>query len=83
MPDSNVPKEHAKKGLSTLDSTTLFRVTNFELYAKPNRLVMIVGIAAFAGCCTFLVRMRKSAEYSTVQTSSDGQYSYVKKSKWD
>ena len=79
-----VPKPGA--GIASSPATTLFRITNFELYAKPNKFIMITGATAFMCCAVYLYEMRKYAKSlttDTVQTSSDGKYSYVKKSKWD
>ena len=73
-------------GIRSSPATTLFRITNFELYAKPNKFVMVTGATAFLCCCAYLYEMRKywnKKGQSGVETSADGGYSYVKKSKWD
>jgi len=73
-------------GLRSLRSTGVFRVVNFELYAKPNAVIMTIGLAAMGICIGYIAYMRTKYEnmgyYSAV--NRDGEESFVrKKSKWD
>lgn len=48
------------KGIRGSRTTAAFRVINFELFAKPNKKVMLIGGACFAGCLTFLIFLNLS-----------------------
>ena len=73
-----------RSGIASAPATTLFRVTNFELYAKPNKIIMVVGVTVFLSCCTYLYQMRQFAPTKVdTKTSNDGGFSYSQKSKWD
>lgn len=39
-------------------TTPLFRAMNFELFVKPNKVVMIAGIVAFTGAVSYLAYYR-------------------------
>lgn len=78
------PSPAPRSGIAASPATTLFRVTNFELYARPNKFIMIVGATAFVSCCVYLYEWRKYTPIKTgTETSTDGTYTYSKKSKWD
>lgn len=73
-------------GIRSLRSTTLFRAVNFELYARPNLVIMGMGLTIFAGCLGYLAYMRTKYEsmgyYAAI--GEDGKEEYVKrKSKWN
>ncbi|XP_034943235.1 small integral membrane protein 8 isoform X2 [Chelonus insularis] len=73
-------------GLRSLKSTMFFRVVNFELYARPNIVVMALGLTAMIGCSAYIFYMRSKYEdmgyYAAVE--SDGKETFKKKqSKWD
>lgn len=40
-----------------LGATTLFRITNFELFVKPNKYVMSAGLVSISFCFGYLVYM--------------------------
>jgi hypothetical protein len=73
-------------GLRSVKTTNLFRAVNFELYAKPNIVIMGLGLAAFTGCLAYITYMRSKYDalgyYPAIQ--DDGREEFVKrKSKWD
>lgn len=73
-------------GLRSLRSTGIFRAVNFELYAKPNAVIMTLGLAAMGICVGYIAYMRMKYEnmgyYAAV--NKDGEESFLqKKSKWD
>ncbi|KAF5271360.1 hypothetical protein FQA39_LY08158 [Lamprigera yunnana] len=80
--NKNAPGE----GLRSIRTSKLFKLTNFELYAKPNLVVMGMGLIALTGCTLYIAYMRrqyeKSGYYSAV--TADGTETFVKRtSKWD
>merc|ERR1711941_22845 len=44
------------------DTNTVFRVTSFELFAKPNLKVAVPGTLLFAGCFLYIAYMKMNAE---------------------
>ncbi|XP_012525992.1 small integral membrane protein 8 [Monomorium pharaonis] len=72
-------------GLRSLRSTTLFRAVNFELYVKPNKIIMILGILTMLGCSGYIFYMNSNQnrnDYHTV-IKSDSTVEMIKKpSKW-
>ncbi|XP_012284114.1 small integral membrane protein 8 [Orussus abietinus] len=72
-------------GIRSLRSTMMFRAINYELYAKPNAIIMGLGIIAITGCAGYILYMRSKYEgmgyYSAID--SDGHETFKKKtSKW-
>ena len=56
MSDSpNLPKKAnpGNESEGKLIATRLFRVLNFELFARKNSFVMVAGFAAFVGIATY------------------------------
>ncbi|CAG4925372.1 unnamed protein product [Colias eurytheme] len=79
-------KEKPGDGLRSMRSTTAFRVINFELYAKPNIVIMSIGATCFAFALGYIAYMRQKYEsmgyYAAVD--ADGKEIFEKKkSKWD
>ncbi|XP_030765399.1 small integral membrane protein 8 [Sitophilus oryzae] len=73
-------------GIRSLKSTNLFRAVNFELYVKPNIVVMGLGLTALAGCFGYIAYMRYKYEslgyYGAIK--DDGSEEFLKKkSRWD
>ncbi|KAK6174375.1 hypothetical protein SNE40_017665 [Patella caerulea] len=74
-------------GFGKAKSTSVFRAVNFELYAKPNKFVMTVGLTAFLGCVGYMIYMnvtddKKSNHYNTINL--DGSITArAKTSRWD
>lgn len=40
-------------GLNSMKFTSAFKMSNFELFAKPNKIVMTVGLACFGLALSF------------------------------
>lgn len=70
-------------GLRSLKTTPGFALFNFELYARPNKAVMIFGITALTGCVAFLAYMNISAENKKSIQIEDGTFVSRHVSKWD
>ncbi|XP_011864875.1 PREDICTED: small integral membrane protein 8 [Vollenhovia emeryi] len=71
-------------GLRSLRSTTLFRAVNFELYAKPNKAVMICGVVAMLACSGYIFYMNSNHKRNqTVIKSDDTVVLIDKTSKWN
>ncbi|XP_037093392.1 small integral membrane protein 8-like [Pollicipes pollicipes] len=88
MPDKNTGKSsnHPGDGIRNVKTTNVFRAVNFELYAKPNKVVMVLGSAALAGCLGYILYMRSQADLKNnyLAESEDGQLHITpKRSKWD
>ncbi|XP_030385336.1 small integral membrane protein 8 [Scaptodrosophila lebanonensis] len=74
------------EGIRSLRSTSVFRLINFELYTKPNKIIMGLGLAAFAGVFGYIAYMRQKyvslGYYAAVQ--ENGQEVFTKQqSKWE
>ena len=87
-------KEHKPgEGLASKahETNTLFRVTSFELFVKPNMKVAIPGTILFVGCVGFIGYMKFNAEQAVregthyVGYTEDGQQTMkvTTGSKWD
>ncbi|XP_078488738.1 small integral membrane protein 8 [Ciona intestinalis] len=75
-------------GLRGLRSTTAFRALNFELYVRPNKYVMGIGLVLITGCVSYLAYMNATAENKSTGVyevyNTDGSVQTEKrKSKWD
>ncbi|KPM03217.1 DUF4500 domain containing protein [Sarcoptes scabiei] len=74
---------------STRNSTLFFRAANFELFVKPNKYVMTVGVISFSFCLFYLYSWnRKSRTNSDQQTylainEDESQTIRQRKSRWD
>ena len=55
------------------DTSAIFRLTSFELFAKPNMKVAIPGTVFFVGCIGYISYMRYNAE----QAVQKGTHSYT------
>lgn len=76
-----------KPGWAQERSTGPFRALNFELFVKPNKVVMIFGIAAFTGCVSYIVYMnlnddKKKKTYVTLDEDG-GMTQRPRPSRWD
>lgn len=65
-----------------IKSTLAFRIINPELFIKPNRFVMGIGLLCIAGCALYLFNMnvkhgKKEVRFS-IETGNP-----ITKSKWD
>jgi len=81
------PKEKLPgDGLRSVRTTSVFRTLNFELYAKPNKFVMAVGVAAFTGCVLYMAYMKHQWKSENVYTALNDKDELVlrkKQSRWD
>ncbi|KAH8367643.1 hypothetical protein KR084_000850 [Drosophila pseudotakahashii] len=73
-------------GIRSMRSTGVFRLINFELYTKPNKIIMGLGLTALAGVFGYIAYMRYKYEslgyYVAVQ--ENGQEKFIKKkSNWE
>ncbi|XP_014203601.1 small integral membrane protein 8 [Copidosoma floridanum] len=86
MDDKSNKKYEPGDGIRSLKSSPMFRAINYELYVKPNNVVMAMGLIAISGCIGYIIYMRskyKSMGYYTA-VESDGSETFKKKtSKWD
>ncbi|XP_033324982.1 small integral membrane protein 8 [Megalopta genalis] len=72
-------------GLRSLRSTMMFRAVNYELYAKPNKVVMIFGAATMLSCVGYILYMRQkydSTQYYNAITEDGSVVLEKKTSKW-
>ncbi|XP_013404838.1 small integral membrane protein 8 [Lingula anatina] len=91
--NGNTPKPppategYQEPGWKNIKTTSVFRAVNFELFVKPNKVVMGLGLVAISGCVAYLAYMNAMAEnkadmYRAV--TEDGEERLQKKtSKWD
>jgi len=80
------------EGIRGARSTTFFRLTNFELYVRPNKFVMTLGLVSLAvslGLIGYMHYEKRQLEdqvgatvYKAITEEGDVQYR-PKKSKWD
>jgi len=82
QPKASAPGE----GIRTVRTTNVFRLLNFELYTKPNKIIMVLGVTCFASVLGYIAYMRTKYEslgyYAAMQ--SDGKETFIKKeSKWE
>jgi len=50
-------------------STFAFKVINPELFIKPNKFVMGLGLLCFGGCILYLINMNKNTKKSQTALS--------------
>ncbi|XP_059468750.1 small integral membrane protein 8 [Neocloeon triangulifer] len=73
-------------GIRSMRSSTLFRATNFELYAKPNKIIMALGLVGLSVSIGYMAYMRTQHERMGLYTAVDteGQETLMKRpSRWD
>uniref|UniRef100_A0A8C5QSK9 Small integral membrane protein 8 n=1 Tax=Leptobrachium leishanense TaxID=445787 RepID=A0A8C5QSK9_9ANUR len=85
---SDAPKEKDFRtpGLRGVQTTTLFRAINPELFIKPNKPVMAFGLLAITLCVGYLGYLHATEENKEVYEAIDGEgtrYTRRKTSKWD
>ncbi|KAK7863743.1 hypothetical protein R5R35_011146 [Gryllus longicercus] len=74
------------EGLRSLRTTTLFRAVNFELYAKPNNVIMAIGVACLGISVGYIYYMRQKYEklgYYAAVGAEDKDVFLKRDSKWD
>ena len=85
MSNKNVRETTPGDGLRSLRSTSLFRAINFELYVKPNKTIMLLGVIAMLGCSGYIFYMnsgQRKNNYQTMMKSDDTVVLVRKASKW-
>ncbi|XP_076036515.1 small integral membrane protein 8-like [Oratosquilla oratoria] len=73
-------------GIRSIRTTNVFKVVNFELYAKPNAVIMTFGVIAILGSAAYLAYMKSQHREKKVYVAigEDGtEQLMTKKSKWD
>ncbi|XP_065095401.1 small integral membrane protein 8 [Ochlerotatus camptorhynchus] len=83
---TQAPAKAPGDGIRSMRSTNVFRAINFELYAKPNAVIMGLGLVAIGITFGYIAYMRSKYDglgyYSAIQ--EDGKEVFVKrKSKWE
>ncbi|KAG8444790.1 hypothetical protein GDO86_009818 [Hymenochirus boettgeri] len=85
---SGTPKEEYRTpGLRGVQTTSLFRAVNPELFIKPNKPVMAFGLFSITVCVAYIAYLHAAEEnknelYEAID--SDGtRYTRRKTSKWD
>jgi len=93
-PASGVPSADASKPAAPtpqetprVQSTALFRALNFELYVKPNIVVMAIGIVSVTSCVAYIAYWNATAENrkkSYMALNEQGELEKRQRmSKWD
>ncbi|OWF35670.1 small integral membrane protein 8-like [Mizuhopecten yessoensis] len=75
-------------GIRHAKTTSLFRVVNFELYARPNALTMILGASLFLSAVGYItyMRYRDTKDNQKMYNAMDEEGHLVRRertSKWD
>ncbi|XP_076031808.1 small integral membrane protein 8-like [Oratosquilla oratoria] len=73
-------------GIRSIRTTNVFKVVNFELYAKPNAVIMTFGVIGILGSAAYLAYMKSQHREKKVYVAiaEDGTEELMtKKSKWD
>ena len=71
-----------------LGTTTLFRITNFELFVKPNKYVMTFGLLMSSFCFGYLIYMNydydnQLQKQNAFNNQANDQDEKKPKSRWD
>jgi len=77
---NSTPQAEPGSGLRSLKTTPGFALFNFELYAKPNKFVMVFGLTALTGCIAFLAYMNANSENKEAAVD---KHTFKKVSKWE
>lgn len=73
-------------GIRSIRTTSVFQIVNFELYAKPNMMVMGFGLVAITLSAAYLAYLKASLSGTKtyIAINEDGSQSLLeKKSKWE
>ncbi|XP_069140444.1 small integral membrane protein 8-like [Argopecten irradians] len=75
-------------GIRSTQTTTAFRVVNFELYARPNTVTMAVGATLFLSAVGYIIymRTRDTKDNDRLYNAMDEDGRLVRRervSKWD
>ena len=76
----------AGDGIRSLQTSTVFRAVNFELYAKPNRFMIVFGLVTFTSCIIYIGVMvyngEKQKKVYIAMDDNDELVAREKKSRW-
>ncbi|XP_037041210.1 small integral membrane protein 8 [Bradysia coprophila] len=86
QPEKPEHKYQPGEGIRSMRTTGVFRVVNYELYAKPNIVIMTLGLIGFGSVLAYIGYMRSKYEsqgyYAALQ--EDGTEVFAKRrSKWE
>ncbi|XKL59073.1 hypothetical protein PGB90_000089 [Kerria lacca] len=73
-------------GIKSLRTSTAFRILNFELYTRPNKIIMTFGFFCFVTSFGYIFYMRQKYQnmgYYAVTTDTGNEVYVKKKSKWE
>ncbi|XP_033756844.1 small integral membrane protein 8-like [Pecten maximus] len=75
-------------GIRSTKTTSVFRVVNFELYARPNTFTMALGATLFLSAVGYIIYMRNrdTKDNNKLYNAMDEDGSLVRRervSKWD
>ncbi|MPC14402.1 Small integral membrane protein 8 [Portunus trituberculatus] len=76
----------AGDGIKSIRTTSVFKAVNFELYVKPNIVVMGFGTVAILCSAIYLAYMKSQLKESKTYVAigeDDSKVLLLKKSKWD
>ncbi|CAL8104642.1 unnamed protein product [Orchesella dallaii] len=81
-------KQHEPgEGIRSLKTSNIFRTLNFELYARPNKTVMVIGVVGFTVCVGYLTYLNyyhyDHNEYYEAFAEDGTKILRPKKSRWD
>jgi len=57
-----LPESRATSANNQVHSTSLFRALNFELFVKPNIVVMTIGVVSITACVAYIAYWNATAE---------------------
>ncbi|XP_053565064.1 small integral membrane protein 8 [Bombina bombina] len=80
-------KDYRTPGFRSVNTTTLFRAVNPELFIKPNKPVMVFGLFTITMCVGYIAYLHATEEnkkdvYEAID-SEGTRYTRRKTSKWD
>merc|ERR1712037_777338 len=61
-PKEAIKGHQAGDGIRSMETSSVFRTLNFELYVKPNKYFMAFGITAISCCIGYLAYMKINTE---------------------
>jgi len=85
-PKEAIKGHQAGDGIRSMETSSVFRTLNFELYVKPNKYFMAFGITAISCCVGYLAYMKHQHREQGLYTAiddNDQMYLTKKRSKWD
>nr|ACO11720.1 C6orf162 homolog [Caligus rogercresseyi] len=80
------PQNIEGDGIKSLKTSRVFRTLNFELYVRPNKMIMACGVIAITCCTGYLGYMQyycAKEQVYTAMNDSDELVLRKKSSHWD